>query len=369
MSFLVTLRHMSTFTLSGAPGGFGQPIDYARTLNQEQLDVVLHGDGPCLVLAGAGSGKTRTLTYRVAYLLEHGTDPGRILLLTFTNKAAREMLARVSMLLGTEAKGIWGGTFHAIGSRILRSFARDIGYTPNFSILDQDDAKQLIKAIMKELSLDPKARRFPSPAVVQDLISYARNTGFRLDEALEEKHPNFYGLAGDIEEIARQYQARKKAANVMDFDDLLSYLALLLDDPERGNLISERFQYVLVDEYQDTNTIQARIVKGFAKVHQNIVVVGDDAQSIYAFRGADVKNILAFPDQWPGAKIFRLLTNYRSTPEILDLANESLSHNVEQFKKDLVGLHQNGEKPKLVACASAAEEARYIAEQILALRA
>ncbi|MDO8583554.1 MAG: UvrD-helicase domain-containing protein [bacterium] len=359
---------MSEFYLNGSPGASAPKIDYAAELNQEQLDVVLHGDGPCIVLAGAGSGKTRTLTYRVAYLLEHGLDPSRILLLTFTNKAAREMLDRVGRLLGGEAKGIWGGTFHAVGSRILRSHAAHLGYAPNFSILDQEDSRQLIKAIMKEMSIDPKARRFPSPAVVQDLISYARNTGILLPQTVEHKHPHFHDFVTEIEEIARHYQLRKKSANVMDFDDLLTYLALILEDPVTGDVISDRFEYVLVDEYQDTNTIQARIVKGFARRHENIVVVGDDAQSIYAFRGADVKNILSFPDQWPDAKMFRLVTNYRSTPEILEVANESLANNVKQFKKQLVGLRSGGEKPKLIPCSSASEEAQYVAQQILLLR-
>lgn len=360
---------MSMFILSGDDKPRHTHIDYHQTLNQEQLDVVLHGDGPCLVLAGAGSGKTRTLVYRVAYLLEQGVDPTSILLLTFTNKAAREMLGRVAGLLGQEAKGIWGGTFHSIGARILRHYAEDLGYQSQFSILDSEDSRDLIKAIMKDLSIDPKARRFPSAAVVQDVISYSRNVQCRMDETLQDKYPNFFPFAGDIEEIARQYQTRKKTANVMDFDDLLAHLASLLDDAHRGHELSSRFKYVLVDEYQDTNTIQARIVHGFARVHKNVVVVGDDAQSIYAFRGADVKNILSFPEEWQHARTFRLLTNYRSVPEILDLANESLTHNVEQFKKDLVGVRERGEKPKLVACASASQEAQYVAEQILALRA
>ncbi len=360
---------MSTFVLSGAARSAHPQIDYNRALNQEQLDVVLHGDGPCLVLAGAGSGKTRTLTYRVAYLLEQGVDPASILLLTFTNKASREMLSRVSGLLGQEAHGIWGGTFHSIANRILRSFAGSLGYTPSFSILDAEDARDLLKAILKDANLDPKARRFPSPAVLQDVISYARNVQRPLAEALEEKHPNFIGFQSEIEDIARQYQARKRSANVMDFDDLLTSLAQLLDDPVQGPLITERFAYVLVDEFQDTNALQARLVQGFARGHGNLLVVGDDAQSIYAFRGADVRNILSFPETWPGTKIFKLLTNYRSTPQILEVANASLIHNVEQFEKDLVAVCGAGEKPRLIPCASAAQEAEYIAEQILALRA
>ncbi len=357
-----------TFTLTGAGHVPSRRIDYHAELNQEQLDVVLHGDGACLVLAGAGSGKTRTLTYRVAYLIEHGVDPSSILLLTFTNKAAKEMTARVAGLLGAEASGIWGGTFHSIGARLLRHFAGTLGYAPNFSILDQEDSRDLIKGVMKDMSIDPKARRFPTASVVGDILSYARNTQQSIQEAIEIKHPHFLELTGDLEEIARQYQERKKAANAMDFDDLLINLAMLLDDRDHGSRISDRFKYVLVDEYQDTNAIQARVVHGFARVHRNILVVGDDAQSIYAFRGADVKNILRFPKEWQESRIFKLLHNYRSTPQILDLANDSLAHNVEQFKKELVGTRSAGEKPRLVPCASASQEAQYVAEQILMLR-
>lgn len=361
---------MSTFVLSTTPAG-GVPngrIDYQRELNQEQLDVVLHGDGACLVLAGAGSGKTRTITYRVAYLLEQGVDPSSILLLTFTNKAAKEMLQRVGGLVGPQAARIWGGTFHSVASRLLRPYAESLGYTNNFTILDADDADDLVKAVMKDLSIDPKARRFPSPSVVQNIISYARNTQRSIEDVLKAKHPHFIQFAGDVATIAINYQDRKKASNAFDFDDLLSLMAMVLEDPSLGPSLSQMFRYVLVDEYQDTNTIQARIVKGFSAVHKNVLVVGDDAQSIYAFRGADVKNILSFPKLWPEAKIFKLLTNYRSVPEVLELANESLSHNTEQFEKELVAMRDSGPKPKLVPCASAAQEARYVAEQILQFR-
>lgn len=363
-----TLATMSTFVLHGGPSGRLNKIDYAKELNQEQLDVVLHGDGPCLVLAGAGSGKTRTLTYRVGYMLEQGVDPSSILLLTFTNKAAREMLQRVGSLIGPAANGIWGGTFHSIGARLLRGFADRLGYTSSFSILDNEDANDLVKAVMKDLKIDPKARRFPSASVVHDVISYARNVQMNIQDVLEIKYPNFYPFAGEIEGIMAQYHERKKAANVMDFDDLLSNLLLILENPVWNQAITARFQYVLVDEFQDTNAIQARIVKGFGWTHKNVLVVGDDAQSIYAFRGADVKNILSFPEQWPNARIFKLLTNYRSTPQILELANESLEHNQHQFKKDLIASVSSGDKPKLTPCASAAQEAQYVAEQILDLR-
>ncbi len=366
-----TLAAMSTFVLSAPVSGGMTPgrIDYQRELNQEQLEVVLQGDGPCLVLAGAGSGKTRTITYRVAYLLEQGVDPSSILLLTFTNKAAKEMLQRVGALVGPQAARIWGGTFHSVASRLLRPCAEPLGYRSNFTILDADDADDLVKAVMKDLSIDPKARRFPSPSVVLNILSYARNTQHSVEEVVTAKHPHFVQFAPEIVTIGIQYQERKKASNAMDFDDLLSLMALALEDSFLGQGFAQMFKYVLVDEYQDTNAIQARIVKGFAALHKNVLVVGDDAQSIYAFRGANVQNILSFPKQWPGAKMFKLLSNYRSVPEILELANESLNHNTEKFEKELIAMRPAGPKPKLVPCASAFQEARYVAEQILQLRA
>ncbi|MBU1348834.1 ATP-dependent helicase [Patescibacteria group bacterium] len=362
---------MSEFVLQGTSSRPTRRIDFTRELNQEQLVAVTGGDGPCLVLAGAGSGKTRTVTYRVAYLLEQGVDPSSILLLTFTNKASREMLDRVSALAGAEAKGVWGGTFHSIANRLLRMNVAHagLGYTPSFTILDEEDSRSLVKAVMKELKIDPRARRFPSASVVQNILSFSRNVMVSVEEALEMKHPNFAPFSGELEEIGRIYTTRKRNANSMDFDDLLVNFLGLVSHPDIGPMLASRFQYILVDEYQDTNALQASIVSGLGQAHRNVLVVGDDAQSIYAFRGADVKNILRFPTSWPDARIFKLLTNYRSVPEILDLANESLSHNVGQFEKDLVGVKPRGKKPLLVPASSARQEAAYVAEQVLALRA
>ncbi len=347
----------------------GRNVDYHRELNQEQLAVVLGGDGPCLVLAGAGSGKTRTVTYRVSYLIEQGVDPARILLLTFTNKASREMVSRVQQLVGGGSTGIWGGTFHSIANRLLRSSADQIGFSSRFTILDQDDAQSLVKAVMKEMRIDPKARRFPTAAVVSNILSYRSNTQSSVEEALELKHPHFYQFATEIKDIGQRYHDRKIASNAMDFDDLLQYWLRLMDNPIMAQRISEQFQYVLVDEYQDTNALQDAIVSKVAAVHRNILVVGDDAQSIYAFRGADVKNILRFPKDWPGAKMFKLLTNYRSVPEILDVANASLDHNVNKFQKELIAVKPPGKKPVVVPASSARQEAQWIAEKVLAIRA
>lgn len=358
---------MPEFFLQGTDAAVSQRIDYAKELNQEQLDVVLHGDGPCLVLAGAGSGKTRTLVYRVAYLIEHGIDPSQILLLTFTNKAADEMLTRVRALTGTDAKGIWGGTYHAVANRMLRLHAATTGGEP-FTILDQEDSRTLVKTVMKELKIDPKAQRFPSPNVVQGLLSYACNTCEPVVEAIRLRAANFEDCAHDIEEVGRMYGQRKRDARCMDFDDLLLAWKSFLDAPEGRHAI-RRFRYVLVDEYQDTNRLQASIVERLGSASGNVLVVGDDAQSIYAFRGADVKNILRFPDEWPSAKVFKLVTNYRSTQDILDVANTSLANNATQFKKDLVGIRDRETKPCVVPAANVRQEAQYIAEQILEYRA
>ncbi|MFA6588232.1 MAG: ATP-dependent helicase [Patescibacteria group bacterium] len=344
-------------------------IDYASELNAEQLAVVQNGDGPVLVLAGAGSGKTRTIVYRVAWLLEHGISPDRILLVTFTNKAAKEMLTRVQELLGDVPSPIWGGTFHHVANRILRKYAKLIGRTPSFSILDQEDSRSLVAACISDLNIDTKQKRFPSPTVIQDLISFSRNTQQDLVEIVEARLPNFRHVADKVLEIAKKYEARKQKQNSMDFDDLLVlFLRLLTDHPEVRKRLQEQFQYVLVDEFQDTNALQGQIVKNLADKHGNLLVVGDDAQSIYAFRGADITNILEFPKLFPKTKQFKLQTNYRSIPEVLNVANAVIAYNVEQFQKVLVPNRKNGEQPKLIPCRDENQEAAYIAQRVLELQ-
>ncbi len=359
---------MKEFTITKQP--VSKPkVDYAKELNKQQLEVVMQGDGPCLVLAGAGSGKTRTITYRVSYLIEHGVDPSNILLLTFTNKAAREMLERVEQLLGSYPKDLWGGTFHSIANRILRRYAKKLGYESNFTILDQADSKDMIKVCLKESGVDTKARRFPSPAVIQNLISYSRNAAVSIEDAIDLKHPNFLDLTAVIHDIASAYSERKRKTNAMDFDDLLiRLLDLMQDNTEVRDRLSQQFQYVLVDEYQDTNVIQASIVRELASAHGNVLVVGDDAQSIYSFRAAEIKNILDFPKQFPETKMYRLTRNYRSTPEILNVANEVIRQNTKQFSKELSTVVDTFEKPSVAPTSSANQEAAYIAEQILELR-
>lgn len=346
----------------------GVAIAYEKELNPEQLDVVLNGDGPCLVLAGAGSGKTRTITYRVAYLVEHGVVPERILLLTFTNKAAREMLGRVETLLARSNKtssGIFGGTFHSVASRLLRLFARDAGISPSFTIFDQDDSKDLLKRCSTEVAAGFTFRKMPSPSVLQSIISYSRNAQVSVREAVMKKYPQGREFASIAERISEMYETRKHQAGAMDFDDLLTvFRDLLVQNSSVRELLAERFQHILVDEYQDTNSVQAEIVRMLASVHRNVLVVGDDAQSIYSFRAADIRNILRFPDVFSDAKVFRLTANYRSSPEILGVANAIISQNEEQFPKQLRAINPAHEKPCVIPAASDAQEAQYIGEHI-----
>jgi ATP-dependent DNA helicase UvrD/PcrA len=344
-------------------------IDYARELNEQQLAAVTAPPGPALVIAGAGSGKTRTLTYRVAYLLEQGIPPDRILLLTFTNKAAGEMMRRVADLLGQELASLWGGTFHSIGNRILRQHARLLGFERDFTIMDREDAKHLISTCVGESDIDIKATRFPKAEVLGDIFSLAVNTEKSIPQILGEEYGYFDTLAPQIEDVQKRYTARKRATNAMDFDDLLVlWLKLLQEHEEVRELYQRRFQFILVDEYQDTNKLQSDLIDLLAARHHNVMVVGDDAQSIYAWRGANFANILEFPKRYPKAKTYKIETNYRSTPEILNAANAAIAANAQQFAKTLTPARKSGVKPAFVTCGDAAEQATFIAQRVLELR-
>lgn len=342
-------------------------INFSQELNSEQLNVVQNGDGPCLVLAGAGSGKTRVITYRVAYLLEQGINPENILLVTFTNKAASEMVERIKSLTGQEEKMPWAGTFHSIGHKILRQHASELGYEKNFSILDSDDSESLIKLAAKDFSISSKGKKFPTAGVLQGIISFVRNTEKTVNQVVEERYPQFLVFADAIVSIMDAYEERKKEANAMDFDDLLLNTLRLLNIPKISEKYSEQFQYILVDEYQDTNQIQAAIVKKMAAMHKNILVVGDDAQSIYSFRGANIENILQFEKDFPEAKIFRLETNYRSSQEILSLANAVIANNPKQYKKNLKTILKTGARPEFLPHGDQSEEAIFIANKVASL--
>ncbi len=344
-------------------------IDYAKELNPQQLAAVTAPPGPALVIAGAGSGKTRTLTYRVAWLLEHGTPADRILLLTFTNKAAKEMMRRVADLLGQDLPELWGGTFHSVGNRILRRHADRLGFGRDFTILDREDANDLIKACIAEADIDVKATRFPKAEVLADMFSLALNMGLTVPALLEKNYDYFLELAPKIAEVATRYAKRKQAANAMDFDDLLAlWLKLMREHEDIRELYQRRFQFLLVDEYQDTNSLQGELIDILAARHKNITVVGDDAQSIYAWRGANYKNILEFPKRYTGAAVHKIETNYRSTPQILDVANAAIAANVHQFTKQLQPARAPGEKPALVVCNDAQQQAAFVAQRALELR-
>src|SRR5438477_10354652 len=345
-------------------------IDYAAELNEQQLAAVAASPGTQLIIAGAGSGKTRTLTYRVAYLLENGIDPRNILLLTFTNKAARQMLDRVANLLPIDASGIWGGTFHSVGNRMLRRHGSALGYNSGFSIMDREDQKDLINTVVANAGIDPKEIRFPKGDVLAEIFSFVINTETPMEELLAGKFPYFLPLLDKIKDVHARYEKKKKATNSMDFDDLLEKTLLMLKQNENiASFYRRQFQFLLVDEYQDTNKIQADFIDTLARDHKNVMVVGDDAQSIYSWRGANFQNILEFPKRYPNAQIFKIELNYRSVPEILEVANAAIAANVQQFRKNLQPTRESKSvKPAVVALNDGSEQAQFVAQRVLELR-
>ncbi|MEZ5302603.1 MAG: ATP-dependent helicase [Verrucomicrobiales bacterium] len=345
-------------------------IDYAAELNEQQLAAVSSPPGQALVIAGAGSGKTRTLTYRVAYLLDNGILPDNILLLTFTNKAAREMVERVAALLPMETSGLWGGTFHSICARILRRNAAAIGFTPGFTILDAEDQRDVIASAIAECDIDIKLMRFPKPNVCADMFSFAENTGQPLRSVVAAKYPYFEELLPQLAQVRERYAEKKAEANSMDFDDLLiQTIRLFKENAGIREGYQHQFQFILVDEYQDTNHVQNELIETFAGRHGNIMVVGDDAQSIYSWRGANFQNILEFPKRYPKAQVFKIETNYRSTPEVLTLANAAIAANTRQFEKTLRPSRDLRDfRPALVPLSDARMQASFVAQRILELR-
>ncbi|HZC59923.1 MAG TPA: ATP-dependent helicase, partial [Chthoniobacterales bacterium] len=345
-------------------------IDYRAELNEQQYLAVTSGPGPALVLAGAGSGKTRTLTYRVAWLLDNGVEPGSILLLTFTNKAAREMLARVAHLVPLETRAIWGGTFHSIGNRLLRQHVREIGLRPGFSIMDREDQEDLLAAVIDSSGIDKRQVQFPKAEVLGDIFSFALNTERSVQQVIAERYRWFQPLTNQIDYLRTKYGERKQAANVVDFDDLLVKTVQLLKENEHiAEFYQNHFQFILVDEYQDTNKLQSDLIDLLGKHHRSVMVVGDDAQSIYSWRGANYQNILDFPKRYPDARVYRIETNYRSVPEIVAVANASILENRKQFLKTLRA-HRGGSgtKPAIVSLYDNNQQASFVAQRILELR-
>lgn len=357
------------YTLKSTGGSGATHINYRSELNDEQFEAVTAEPGPLLVIAGAGSGKTRTLTYRVAYLVEKGVDPERILLLTFTNKAAKEMLRRVEDILPYDFSRMWGGTFHHVGHRLLRRFGERVGLERTFTILDQEDSKDIIQACISDSDIDGKDKRFPKPEVLQTIFSLAANCRMEIPEILAERYEYFQEMEKPILDMSEKYRERKRRNQGVDYDDLLVLtLELLQSDHEALDFCQGKFQHVLVDEYQDTNKVQADLVDLIADRHHQVMVVGDDAQSIYSWRGANFENIIRFPDRHPGCRVVRIETNYRSTPEILTLANTSIRHNTRQFEKNLHATKASSVKPALIALDDSRRQAQFVAQRVLELR-
>lgn len=344
--------------------------DYINELNDSQRAAVLYNDGPSLVIAGAGSGKTRVLTYKIAYLLENGYQPWNILALTFTNKAAREMKARIARQVGVErSRRLWMGTFHSLFLRILHAESACIGFTPHFTIYDTADGKSLIRTILKEMKLDEKVYK---PGVIQARISNAKNhlvspAGYA--NSRETYESDCAAKMPALRDVYRCYWERCRQADAMDFDDLLFYTFLLFrDHPDVLARYQEQFRYILVDEYQDTNFAQHSIVLQLSKEHRHVCVVGDDAQSIYSFRGADIDNILCFTKIYPGTRVFKLEQNYRSTQTIVSAANSLISKNRWQIRKDVFSEKIKGEPIGVFQAYSDVEEGEIVVNKITELR-
>ena len=346
----------------------GQTRDFSAELNPEQARAATHGDGPLLIIAGAGTGKTRTLVYRVAHLIDRGVQADRILLLTFTRRAAQEMLARAERLVGGNSRRVHGGTFHATAHRLLRKYGPAAGLAKDFTIMDQGDSTDLMQLSRAQLGYASKGRRFPKKETLQYVYSRHVNTGFSVESIVRDDYAQFVEYLEDFTKIFADYTKRKQERNLVDYDDLLLFWALMLEaSPELRERIGGLYDHILVDEYQDTNTLQARILSGMCAKHSNITVVGDDAQSIYSFRGANFRNILDFPKQFSGATTVTLEQNYRSTAPILDVTNTLISRAAERFTKNLRTERVGGEQPWLVVARDEQQQTRFVVDRILEL--
>ncbi|HEX3019840.1 MAG TPA: ATP-dependent helicase [Chitinispirillaceae bacterium] len=340
---------------------------WLEELNPRQLEAVTFGEGPLMVIAGAGSGKTKTLAYRVAHLISRGVSPERILLLTFTRRASKEMLNRAAQALGNDStltSQVWGGTFHAIANRLLRIYSKSIGLSPEFTIIDQSDAEDMLDVI-RHKKIDTQKGRFPRKGTLLAIYSRRMNSGEDLEMIIRKFFPWCNRWQKELKEIFREYVNTKQNQNILDYDDLLLYWYYLLEDPATLDSISGRFDHILVDEYQDTNNRQSEILLRMRQKNRNIMVVGDDAQSIYSFRAATVHNILQFPDLFSGTHIVTLEQNYRSTLPILTTTNHLISQAKQRFTKNLFTIRVGGEIPKIITCRDEQHESEIIIEKIL----
>ncbi len=344
-------------------------IDYKKVLNPAQLEAVTALDGPILVIAGAGSGKTRTLVYRVARLVESGVPPESILLLTFTRKAAQEMLDRAASLSDARCRFVSGGTFHSLALKVLRRHAEALGYDNAFTILDRSDMEEVLRSLIPDLQMPKTALRFPKRGTLANILSKAANLQTPVEACILEEYGQFVEVASQIEQLGKLYAAYKKTHQLMDYDDLIiSFQRLLRENRDIRSELSLQYGHIMVDEYQDTNGIQAEIVKWLAHEHKNIMVVGDDSQSIYSFRGANYRNMLDFPSLFPEVKIIKLEQNYRSTQPILALTNGLMEQADEKYTKCLFTKRSGGEKPKVINTKTEHGQAllisRYLKEQL-----
>ena len=353
-------------SVSGSPGS--REFEWLEELNKAQRKAVCHGDGPLLVVAGAGSGKTRTLAYRVAYLTANGVDPGRILLLTFTRRAAEQMLRRAEAIVsrgGRKNGRVWGGTFHSVASRLLRIYAKSAGLRADFTVMDRGDAEDLMGVVRHKLGLDGREKRFPRKRTCLAIYSSCVNGSQSLSDVVDSHFPWCSEWKKVLKKLFLGYVSRKQENNVLDFDDLLLYLANLLDEEEMADRIGGRFDHVLVDEYQDTNPVQATILRGLRGRNRNIMVVGDDAQSIYSFRGATVDNMFDFPAHFEGTSIVTLEQNYRSVAPILEVTNRLVAEAEEKYSKNLWSTRRSDQRPLLVTCPDEAGQDEYIVKKVL----
>ena len=347
----------------------GPAIAYEQELNEAQRQAALFLEGPLLVIAGAGTGKTRTLVYRVARLIERGIDPRSILLLTFTRRAADEMLRRASLLTDSRCERIAGGTFHSFGNMVLRQYGQLLGLAPGFTIMDRSDSEDVIRILRAQMGLDAREKRFPRKQTIMEILSLARNRQAPMPELVEREYSHLADFLDELVVIEERYQDYKREKSLLDYDDLLTRLKELLDSQEDlRRRLSDRFRFIMVDEYQDTNRLQSDIVRGLACTHDNVMAVGDDAQSIYSFRGANFRNIMDFPSQFPGTTVIALEENYRSTQPILRLTNEIIARAAEGYEKRLFSRKGKGEAPLLVQAESEQMQSRFVCQRVLELR-
>ena len=344
-------------------------IDYESLLNDAQFRAVMHQSGPILLIAGAGTGKTRTLIYRVARLVESGVDPSNILLLTFTRRAAGEMIRRASQILDERCQRVEGGTFHHYCSKLLHQHSESIGYPENFTIIDTSDAMELIQLIRSRQDISKTKNRFPKKTTLYSIFSSSVNKQLSIRDMVESDYPQFISHIASISDIFEKYKDHKEKNYVMDFDDLLlKTIQLFEENSDLLEQISMNHHHVMVDEYQDTNSLQADLTRYFSLYHKNVMAVGDDAQSIYSFRGADHKNMMRFPDIYPDTVLIKLEENYRSTQRILDVANSVLDQAKEKFEKKLYTNREKGDLPGLVKSANMNDQSRFLTQMILNLR-